>query len=188
VTPTLRVTRSRGRWIVGLDGRPALEVYEEAAAAAGLGAGSEVAPPLLLGLSADRDGPAAAPPDGWLVRNVVGLDRERGAISVPEPVASGQEVVLMRLDAEAAHRDFVARLAELADPARGFGLYFNCQARGASLFGRAGVEATELANAFADCPVAGVSGPFQIAPFGSRARPAVLTYAGALAVAGRRSA
>jgi small ligand-binding sensory domain FIST len=79
----------------------------------------------------------------------------------------------------------VDQLEGLRDPQPAFGLYFNCRGRGASLFGEAGVEATYLANAFADCPIAGLSGPFQLAPLSPGEVPAVLTYAGALALIGR---
>src|SRR5690606_34978506 len=34
ITPPLRVSRSDGHWLLGLDGRPALDVYREAAGSA----------------------------------------------------------------------------------------------------------------------------------------------------------
>jgi small ligand-binding sensory domain FIST len=114
----------------------------------------------------------------------VGLDPDRGGLSVPESMFSGQEVAFVRLDPDAARLDFAERLEGMTAQPAGFGLYLNCQARGASLFGEAGVEAKQLANAFAHCPVAGVTGPFQIAPLASGRAPSVLTYAGVLALVG----
>jgi small ligand-binding sensory domain FIST len=185
VTPQLRVTRARGNWVLGLGGRPALDVYQETARQLGLEACTESAPPLLVGFCDPPrlDGMGAG---GRLrVRNVVGFDRDRRAFSVPEATYSGQEIALVELDPTAARADLAARLDELATffskPPK-FGLYFNCRARGASLFGEPGVEASHLANVFADCPIAGVTGPFQIASMARGEAPVVLTYAGALAL------
>ncbi len=176
VTPVLSVTRARGNWVLGLDGRPALDVYLETARNAGLDPGAGGAPALLVGLCG-RSGP-----ETLRVRNVVGLDHDRAAFSVPEPMASGQRLALVRLDADAARDGFVAQLDSLRDPLPAFGLYFNCRARGASLFGEAGVEAMCLANAFADRPIAGLVGPFQLAPQRKGEDPVLMTYAGALAL------
>ena len=115
------------------------------------------------------------------MRNVVGFDRARDAFSVPEPMASGQGLAFVQLDADAAREGFVDQLNALRDPQPTFGLYFNCRARGASLFGEAGVEASCLANAFADRPIAGLTGPFQLAPQRPGEGPVVLTYSGVLA-------
>lgn len=178
VTPLLTVTRARGNWVLALDGRPGLDVYQDAARAVGLDSVGEGPPPLLVGLSDSRRGETGA----LLVRNVVGVDRKRGGFSIPEPMASGQRLAFVRLDPASARACFAEQLEGLQDPLPGFGLYFNCRARGASLFGEAGVEATYLANAFADRPVAGLSGPFQLAPPRPGEEPVVLTYAGALAL------
>lgn len=179
VTPPMKVTRARGNWLLGLDGRPALQVYTETAARRGAGGWGETSPPLLVGL---------LPPGGedtrtLVVRNVVGFDRDRQAFSVPEPMASGQRLTLVELDATAARDDLARRLGELRQaPRPAFGLYLNCRARGAALFGKAGVEAEQLANAFADLPIAGLIGPFQLAPLTAGGDPVLLGYAGALAL------
>ena len=176
VTPLLSVTRARGNWVFGLDSRPALDVYFEAARDAGLDPDAGSPPPLLVGLCG-RNGA-----EGLQVRNVVGLDRERAAFSIPEPMASGQRLAFVQLDANTARERFVEQLDGLREPPPAFGLYFNCRARGASLFGEAGVEAKCLANAFADRPIAGLVGPFQLAPQRQGGEPVVMTYAGALAL------
>jgi small ligand-binding sensory domain FIST len=112
----------------------------------------------------------------------VGFDRERGGFSIPEPVRSGDRLALVELHPQSARETFRDQLERLRDPAPCLGLYFNCRARGAALFGEPGVEATYLANAFADCPILGVTGPFQLSPPVPGAPARVLTYAGVLAV------
>lgn len=179
VTPLLAVTRARGNWVLGLGGRPALDVYEEAARRRGLEVVPGAPPPLLAGIA----GPGGETGD-CLVRNVVGLDPERRAFALPEPMFSGQGIALAEPDPAAARADMARRFEALSRPAPTFGLYLNCRARGSALFGEAGIEARELANAFADCPVAGVSGPFQLASLAPGQPPSLLTYAGALALIG----
>ncbi len=174
VTEPMPVTRARGNWVLGLGGRPALDVYEETAHHRGLRVDSESTPPLLVGI--------AQATGELLVRNVVGFDPERRAFSVPEAMWSGQQLALVELDAATARADLAARLAEIPCKTASFGLYLNCRARGAALFGEPGIEATQLANAFADRPVAGVTGPFQLMRQPGAKVVSVLTYAGALAV------
>ena len=176
VTPPLRVTRARGNWVLALEGRPALDVYFEAVRKVGLEPAVDEPPPLLAGLSESSGSQAV------LLRNLVGLDPARAAFSVPEPMASGRLLAFFQLDAAAALQGFLEQLESLRDPMPAFGLYFNCRARGASLFGKAGVEATCLADAFGDRPVAGLIGATQLAPLGPGEAPAALTYAGALAL------
>jgi small ligand-binding sensory domain FIST len=176
VTPPLRVTRARGNWVLALDGRPALDVYLQTARELGLEPGRGGQRSLLVGLC----GPKGT--EELLLRNVAGFDRDRAAFSVPEPMASGRRLVFAQLDAELARASFVEQLDEVCSPKPAFGLYFNCRARGASLFGEAGVEATCLANAFSDRPIAGLIGAAQLAPRGPGENPAIFTYAGVLAL------
>ena len=175
VTDLMPVTRARGNWVLGLGGRPALDVYEEAARRRGARLDAAAPPPLLAGLA----DPAL---EGVLdVRNVVGLDPERRAFSLPEPMSSGRALALVELDGSSARSEMRERFrtaAAAADPL--FGLYLNCRARGAALFGEPGVEAMEIANAFPECPIAGASSPFQLASRAPGEAPRLLTYAGAL--------
>jgi small ligand-binding sensory domain FIST len=185
VTGLMTITRARGSWIVGLEGESALEVHERV--------GRENAPGpaeksgLLLGIErsdvADRE--AASPTDisGLTVRNIVGFDAERGAFSVPDSLPVGSRVALLMPDAATATAALARELAALAgagSPEPRMGLYFNCRERGAALFGQAGVEATQLANAFPNVAVSGAVSACQFAP----ARPGgpleLLTYTGVL--------
>ena len=159
-------------------GSDTLDVYSDVAAKLGLKTHTEAAPPLLAGLVSPGDEAGS----DLLVRNVVGFDASRKSFSIPEPIASGQRLALVVLDGDSARTGFASQLDEFRGESPTFGLYFNCRARGASLFGEVGVEAEYLANAFADLPIGGVIGPYQIAPTPLRPDPVVLTYAGALAL------
>jgi small ligand-binding sensory domain FIST len=191
VSRLLTVTRARGNWVLGLDGKPALGVYEAScrrqqlpeahASGSGNGAG------LLVGLSRGQpvglgDAPELAQIADLRVRNVVGLDHRRGGFCVAEPVPVGTRLALVVRDPEAAQIGLEEQLAEMSSPAPGFGFYFNCRTRGHALFGEAGIEASQLANAFADCPISGAIGSCQFAPLISGGPTEMLTYAGALAL------
>ncbi len=196
VSRLFTVTRARGNWVLGLDGQPALGVYEASRREAsrrrqqlpephdsgsGNGAGS------LVGLSRGQPaGPGVSPEAAQIsdlrVRNVVGLDLRRGGFCVAEPVPVGTRLALVVRDPEAAQSGLEGQLAAMSSPAPGFGIYFNCRARGHALFGEAGIEASQLANAFADCPISGAIGPCQFAPLIPGGPTEMLTYAGALAL------
>ena len=180
VSQSLEITRARGNWIHGLDGRRALDVYREAAGPRLASDLHGAARFLMVGL-VDPGSPDPFAVE-LSVRNVVGFDERQGAISLPEPVSSGRRVALVALDPDAAREDLEALLGRLAKPLPAFGFYLNCRARGAGLFGHPGVEASQLANLFADCPIAGISAPFQLAGHERGVAPSVLTYAGVLAV------
>jgi small ligand-binding sensory domain FIST len=71
-------------------------------------------------------------------------------------------------------------LAELGGTAPALGLYFNCCARGTSLFGVPGLEAAYLEQAFRGSPVAGMLGSCEFGPIGGTTE--LLTYTGVLAL------
>jgi small ligand-binding sensory domain FIST len=67
-----------------------------------------------------------------------------------------------------------------SDPTGGFkfGLYFNCLARGSSLYGREGVDSAALSRHLPGVPILGFSCNAEIAPL--RGMNALLTYTGVL--------
>ncbi|MCH2185210.1 hypothetical protein MK280_04995, partial [Myxococcota bacterium] len=85
------ITRSRGAWIYGLDGRPALEVLAQYQRST-----SDDFQSVWVGLLAPRSQGTAADPDQWAIRSLTGLDRANGAFSVPAvPVQTGMELVFL---------------------------------------------------------------------------------------------
>jgi small ligand-binding sensory domain FIST len=181
-TELMTVTRTQGNWIVEIDGRPALDVYREAA----LGPLAEdlerAAAFVLVALPSDRDAPLA--PGRYRVRHVVGFAPDERAFALPEVVKSGQSIAFAIREPESARADLKAMLAGLGEEPPAFGLYFNCCARGSAFFGVPGLEAAYLENAFAKVPIAGMFGSHEIGPIGDAARSSVelLTYTGVLAL------
>jgi small ligand-binding sensory domain FIST len=181
VTPLLTVTRAQGLWILELDGRPALDVYREAARQPLADDLRRAASFVLVALPRDPGAPLA--PGGYLVRNVAGFAPDANAFAIPEPIEKGAQIALVHREPETAREDLKAMLDGLASPPPGLALYFDCCARGAGFFGVPGLESAYLERALGDAPVAGMFGSCELGPIGGRAE--LLTYTGVLALLDR---
>ena len=174
------VGRARGNWLLTLDGRPALDVYREMARGPLAQDLRRAARFLLLAVvRGDADSPQSA---SLVARNGVGFDEERGAISLPEALESGDRVAFVLRDETAAREQLAEALARLGPEPPDLGLYFGCRGAG---FGHEGLEAGYLESRYPGAPIAGVQGAFQIGPVRPEDRgraEEVLSYAGVLAL------
>ena len=103
--------------------------------------------------------------DEFLMRNVLGLDPESGALWVGARLTRNAVVQFHLRDGHAASRELSARLGVALDgrtpPAAA--LLFACAARGRSMFGAAGHDSAALRR-IVDVPVAGMFCAGEIAP------------------------
>ena len=171
------VSSVRGNWLLGLDGVSALDEFRDAA-----GALWDDEHRAMRSVLVALPGWPGSDPDPGVVRPVVGIDLEQGAIALAEPVSVGSRVAFAR-------RDSVAALAALSRAAEGLGaepdggglgLAATCRARGEELFGDAGIESAYLARAFHPDPWLGLVGSYQIGA-AAGATPSLLTNATAFA-------
>jgi small ligand-binding sensory domain FIST len=159
------VTRGERNFVAELGGRPALDRLRELAEAA-----SEDDRALLqqgglqLGFVVDEHRVEFGRGD-FLVRSVVGADRDSGAIAVGEQVAVGRTVQFHVRDAAAADDELRALLA--GREARG-ALMFTCNGRGRSLFGTPDHDAGVVAELLGPIPVAGMFCAGEIGPVGGQ--------------------
>ena len=172
------VTRARGNWILELDGRPALDVYREAAGEPLAADLRRAAAHLLIALP--RDARESLAPGTYLVRNVAGFAPSENAFAIPERLAPGRRIGFAHRDPEAARDDLKLMLAGLAGGAPACGLYFDCCARGAGFLGAQDLEAAYLEQALAPAPVLGIYGSCEIGPIAGSTQ--LLTYTGVLAL------
>lgn len=187
-TELLTVTRTQGNWILELDGRPALDVYREAARGPLADDLRRAASFILVALP--RDEAAPLEPGGYLVRHAVGFAEDQRAFAIPEKLSSGDRVALVVREPEAAREDLKSLLQQIRrdvgpDVGRGpdrsaAGLYFDCCARGTGFFGVPGLEAAYLEQAFGEVPIAGMFGSCEIGPIAGETQ--LLTYTGVLAL------
>ena len=183
-TELLTVTRARGHWVLELDGRPALDVYREVARGPLAEDLRHAASFLLVALPADPEAERLEP-GAYLVRQVVGFENDANAFAIPTALKPGARIGFAQREPEAAREDLKAMLARLSRSGTGsaspaLGLYFNCCARGAGLFGVADLEAAYLERAFGPAAIAGMFGSCEIGPVGGRSE--LLTYTGVLAL------
>jgi len=107
----------------------------------------------------------------YLVRGIVGLDKETGAIAIGDVVEVGRTVAFHLRDAGAADADLITTLGGLRrsgiGPVDG-ALLFSCNGRGASLFASADHDPSVVRDAFEGAPVAGFFAAGEIGPVGGR--------------------
>lgn len=177
----VRVTSAHENLILEVEGRPALDVLRELAP--GL-LGQQSARDfnfLFVGLLPDPAAPGYRQGE-YLVRSIVAADPDTGVLAIGEHVEEGQYILFAHREAAAAKEDLLAMLDQLSARRTGldyrFGLYFNCLARGRSLYGEDGTDSRLLLQAFPDLPLLGFFCNAEIGPL--RGLNQLFTYTGVL--------
>ncbi len=161
IGPAHEVTEVQDQIIVSLDGRPAFEVLREDCGAAEDGDPRR----WLINMHAAIPVPGSDKAD-YVVRNLAGIDPERGLIAIAEQLSEGDRVMFVRRDRASAERDLDRMLADMKKRARTppkAGLYFSCLARGPNLFASKAHEMKAIERAFGPIPIAGFYGNGEIA-------------------------
>lgn len=137
VGPAMTVTSASGNVVRELAGVPALQRIERLVAELPPGDQALASTGLQLGIAMDE----YAEDHEFLVRAIVGADRDSGGIVVGDLVEVGRTVRLQVRDADAADADLRALLAgyrrDTRDAPAGGALLFSCNGRGEQLFGSA---------------------------------------------------
>jgi small ligand-binding sensory domain FIST len=170
------VTRVRGRWVLGLDGEPALACLHAAGGNVDDGALTRNVLAQVRGAGRDKQAGAA------VLRNLVGLDAQQEAFALSLPPRPGDRLAFVRLDSAVARQDLASGLAGLGTEPAGLGLYFSCPSRGQKLFQDAGFEGAALARTLGAAPLLGMMGAFQLAPDPLGGAPLLHTYSGVFAL------
>ena len=178
-----RVTKGKGNLIMELDDRPALEILRSRLPAGLRDSMQQLGGHLFVGLPPDPDQDRVEPGE-YLVRHLLGADAERGALAIGAKIREGQLLFLVLRDGDAAREDLKQMLERVvaggaAEGAR-FGFYFNCAARGASLYGLPGIDTAYISRALEDLPLIGFFGNAEIAPL--RGANRLFTHTGVLAL------
>jgi len=168
------VTECQDNVAIGLDGRPALEVFTE-------DIGENLAGDLRRVVDLIH---AALPVEGsdtgdYTVRNLIGIDPKRGMLAIGEELQLGARLLFVRRDRDSAREDLRLMAEELKGRLDGEprgGLYFSCLGRGPSLFGSDGRELDIIREVLGDVPLVGFYGNGEI----SNAR--LYGYTGVLAL------
>jgi small ligand-binding sensory domain FIST len=159
----LVVTRAEGNVIAEIAGAPALDRLDELFRRLTAEERQLVQQGLHIGRVIDEHRPDFGRGD-FLVRNVLGADRDTGAIAIGDVVPVGSTVQYHVRDAASADEDLHLLLAD----ARGAGaLVFTCNGRGVRLFGRPDHDAELVAEVVRGAD-AGMFCAGEIGPVGTR--------------------
>ncbi len=145
----LVVTGVKGQMLAQLGGRPALDALEEILDSLGPAMRERLRRGLFIGRAIneykDRFGR-----DDFLMRNVIGVDKEHRAIAVADLLRVGQTIQFHVRDAVTASEDLSLLLdaQKLHEPPEGV-LLFTCNGRGTRLFDRPHHDAAAFSRAFA---------------------------------------
>jgi small ligand-binding sensory domain FIST len=162
------ITRAERNIVHELGGRPPLEILKELFASLSPEDQRMMQSGLHLGRVTNEYQDTFRRGD-FLVRNVIGVDGESGAIAIGDYIRAGQTVQFHLRDAGSADED----LRELLAAAKGDGdaagaLLFTCNGRGTRLFGEPNHDAGAVSDAFGGVPLAGFFAQGEIGPVGSR--------------------
>jgi small ligand-binding sensory domain FIST len=161
------VTDASDNVVRELAGKPALERLAEVAEALPDEERQLLARGLHVGLVVDEHQAEFGRGD-FLVRNVVGADREQGSITIGAAVGVGRTLQFHVRDAVAADEDLRVLLAEHAGDPAGGALLFTCTGRGERLFGVESHDAGLVEELLGPLPVAGAFCAGELGPVGGR--------------------
>jgi len=183
ISDPMVITKAERNLIYEINERPALDVFSsllKGPLATDLRRALSV---LFIGLPADRLINSVAP-GKYLVRNIIGIDPGKKIIGVGEDVSEGESMVFTMRDGQRAREDLAQMLGRqvknLGGQTPAFGFYFNCCARGSSLYGIAGIDTAYIRRTLGDFPLIGMFGGYELAPLG-RANH-LFAYTGVLAL------
>jgi len=183
ISEPMVITKGEGNLIYEIDHRPALEVFArllKGPLAENLRRALMV---LFVGLPASREENSVAA-GKYLVRNIVGVDGEKGILGVAEQVSEGEAMIFAMRDGQRARDDLEQMLLRQAEALGGkkpaLGWYFNCCARGSSLYGIPGIDSAYIRRALGDFPLIGMFGGYELAPLGQANH--LFAYTGVLAL------
>jgi len=168
VGPPCLVTKADKNLIYELDGEPAYSVLSSRVSKSILEDPGSIMRLLFVAFPPSPDDNEIKG-GSYLVRNIIGFDPETGVIGVAQHVKEGQTVAITLRNPDMARQDLkemLERIKSREDPAKPykFGLYFNCCARGSSLYGHEGIDTAYISNVFGNVPIAGFFGNSEFAP------------------------
>jgi small ligand-binding sensory domain FIST len=162
------VTMGQGHLIQQLDGRRPLDLLRELYDAASPRDRELFRGSLFLGVVM-RDGESEYGPGDFLIRNLIQLDSESGALAVAAEVREGNVVQFHLRDAQTSADDLESHLRGQAPGSRPAGaLLFSCLGRGRYLYGAPDHDIQKFAARYGRVPVGGFFCNGEIGPVHGR--------------------
>jgi small ligand-binding sensory domain FIST len=163
------VTRAEQNIVRELGGKPSLERFEEIYRELATRERELVANGLHLGRVVSEYQDSFQQGD-FLVRNVIGADRDSGAIAIGDWVRAGQTVQFHVRDAETADGELRYLLAQARrqDAGPQGALLFTCNGRGTRMFPEPHHDAAAVQQILGEVPLAGFFAQGEIGPIGGK--------------------
>ena len=166
VGKTYAVTRAEQNVLYELGGEPAMTRIEELYAESTERDQLLIRRGLHVGCAIIETKPELGRGD-FLVRNVVGVDRASGAITISDRLEIGRTVQFQVRDAGSAREDLrvvLERERTAGSGAVAGGLLFSCNGRGQALFGQPDHDVGAVRRVFGDIPMAGFFAAGEMGP------------------------
>jgi small ligand-binding sensory domain FIST len=165
----MRITRSERNLVYELDGTPPLQVLQELYEKLSDADCKLLQQALFLGLLMDElEGEPR--PGRFLIRNLLGIDPERGALAVGEELRNGQIVQFHLRDARTSAEDLKSVLRDFVTTDTGEGVHgallFSCLGRGVHLYGKPDHDTDIFRNVLGAVPLGGFFCNGEIGPVG----------------------
>lgn len=165
------ITEAEGNIVLSIGGRPAVDVLAETIQGLSDADRRRARTNLLVGLVIDEYKAGFSRGD-FLIRNLLGIDSNSGAIGIGAVARAGQTIQFQLRDSAAAHDDLMTMLqqarTELDAGAPLAALLCSCNGRGRELFGFPNHDAMALEEELAPVPVAGLFCNGEIGPVGGK--------------------
>lgn len=154
---TMHITACRRNILLEVDGRTPFEILKEIFLKLDDRDRELAQHSLFLGVVMDELNELPQLGD-FLIRNIIGIDAQRGALAVGEMLKEGQTVQFHLRDAETSSQDLSAMLEQyasgLSDMPAG-ALLFQCLGRGSHLYGRPDHDTDMFGEMIGDLPLTG---------------------------------
>lgn len=163
----LVITRAHENTIEQLGGKPAMQALREVVGELPATDQSLLQNGLMVGRAISEYRERFGRGD-FLVRNVIGVDEEKGTVAVADYVRTGQTVQFHVRDAATADEDLRLLLqGHKAAPPAG-GLLFSCNGRGTRMFEQPGHDILAAGREMPDTPIAGFFAGGELGPIGGK--------------------
>ncbi len=147
------ITDCQDNVISHIDGRPAVDVFNEEIGEELAGDLSKVAGHIFVALLVQ-----GSDTGDYLVRNLIGVDPEHKLIAIGEFVSPGTQILFAQRDGDKAREDLLRMLNSikrgLTRPPRG-GIYYSCVGRGPYLIGENSMELKMIEKVAGNFPLVG---------------------------------
>jgi small ligand-binding sensory domain FIST len=160
---------TRDNWVETISNRPAVQVLTESLESLPEEERERAQRNVLVGLAANEYRQEFGRGD-FLIRNIVGLESDSGALAIAGQPRTGQTIQFQVRDAATADLDLAQKLDALRGNLDGYtpvgAVLCTCNGRGANLFGVPHHDATAIARRFGPLPLAGLFCSGEIGPVG----------------------